>query len=151
MVIVWTAVGRTHVLWYAHTVLVVPSDHVPSRGDFCVDIGVATAVVIEALSDAVLVLGPGAGVELSDLRHYVGQGVGGCLFQGLSLVLVWVQVASLVLGHICKVIQHRLTVHEMHVHLGRLGEGLHITTGFTGGQLEGGREAERELERGREA
>ena len=114
-----------------------------------VDLGIATEVVVEVLSDAVLMLGPGAGVELSDLRHYVGQDVGGCLFQGLRLVLVWVQLASLVLGHICKVIQHRLTVHETHVHLGRLGEGLHITTGFTGGQLEGGRVAERELERKR--
>ncbi|TNN40248.1 hypothetical protein EYF80_049589 [Liparis tanakae] len=110
------AVGRPHVLRHGHPVQVVAADGVPGGGHPGDHEGLAAAVVVEALAEEVLVLGPRPHVELPALGHHVGQAVGGGFVQRLRLVLVGVQLAPLVLHHVGVVLQHRLGVLEVHVH-----------------------------------
>lgn len=114
-VVVSAAVGSPHVLRDGHAVLVVPANHVACSGHPCDDEGGATAVVVEADTDALLVLTPRPNVELSDLWHHVGQGVSGGTVMRVRLVLVWVQVATFIQYHVRVVIQHCLAVLKLHV------------------------------------
>lgn len=91
-VVVGAAVSRPHVwdVWDGQAVLVVPTDHAASGGHSSDDEGLATAEVVEADSDPLLILTPRPDVELSYLWDHIDQGVcDGAVFWG-GLVLVWV-------------------------------------------------------------
>lgn len=125
-VVVGAAVGRPHFLGDAHTVLLVPTDGVARRGHPGDDVGLTQAEVVEADSDLLDVLAPGADVKLPYQRDYVGEGVGGgAVFNG-GLVLVRIQLTSFVLDHIGVVVQHRLAVFKALVQVTG-GEGHHVS------------------------
>lgn len=132
--VVGAAVSRPHVFRDGQAVLVVPTDHAASGGHSSDDEDLATAEVVEADSDPLLILTPRPDVELSYFWDHIDQGVcGGAVFWG-GLVLVWVYLTSLIQDHIRVVIQDCLAVLKLHVQVAS-GEGQHVSISIYFSQL----------------
>ena len=110
MVKINAAVCRPQVGGDAQAVDVVSADAVPRGRDPGDYICGATTVVVEPPANHVLVIFPGANVELSDLRDHVCQRVGGGFVMDVGLVLVRIQLTTFKHDTVGVVFKHGLSI-----------------------------------------